>query len=204
MTLKAGLKVTLNSFQGLTNLTNCTCLLRIFPMVKGAFRYFKISHIHLIFYIFLLLGPAFLFGADKPVIKIGDRPPEFFLSDLNGKLVSLHQFKGNVVVLYFWADWCCKDRTLLSDDLFYEKYKGKGVVILAINAGQPKRVVEQFVKERSITYEVLLDLKFTATKQYGVLGLPTIFVLDRDGIVRKRILGQMEIHYLEKTVLELL
>jgi len=173
-------------------------------MGKRASRYFKISHIHLIFYLFLLFSPVILFGADKPAIKIGDRPPEFFLSDLNGKLVSLHQFKGNVVVLYFWADWCCKDRTLLSEDFFYKQYKGKGLIILAINAGQPKRVVEQFVKERSIPYEVLLDLRFTATKQYGVLGLPTIFVLDRDGIVRKRILGQVEIQYLEKTVLELL
>jgi peroxiredoxin len=135
---------------------------------------------------------------------IGDHPPEFILSDLNGKLVSLYQFKGKVVVLYFWADWCCRERTLLTDNQFYQKYKEKGLVILAINSGQPKKVVERFVKERNVAYDVLLDLRFTATKQYGVVSLPMIFVLDRDGIVRNRILGQVEFGYLEKAVLTLL
>jgi len=62
----------------------------------------------------------------------------------------------------------------------------------------------RFVRERNVPYDVLLDLRFTATKQYGVVSLPMIFILDRNGIVRNRTLGQVEIGYLEKAVLNLL
>lgn len=176
-------------------------------MLQMLYNWFRTFYIigNLILCVSLLGGLVFLTGFDKPKpIKIGDQPPEFFLSDLNGNLRGLYQFKGKVVVLYFWADWCCKDRTLLTDNQFYQKYKEKGLVLLAINSGQPKKVVERFVQERKVTYDVLLDLRFTATKQYGVVSLPMIFILDREGIVRNRILGQVEIGYLEKAVLNLL
>jgi len=147
----------------------------------------------------MLVCVIFLIGFDKP-LKIGDKPPEFLLYDLNDKLVSLYQSKGKVVVLYFWADGCCKDRTLLADEDFYKKYKEKGLVILAINSGQPKKVVEKFARERNLPYLVLLDLRFSATKQYGVTALPMIFVLDREGTIRNRVLGQVEFAYLEKVL----
>lgn len=153
--------------------------------------------------IFILFCLIFLFGFDKP-LKVGDKPPEFFLSDLSGKLVSLYQFKGKIVIISFWSDSCHKNGMPLIDDPFYNKYKERGLAILAINAGQPKRVVEAFLQGKNISYPILLDQRFGAVKQYGVTSLPMYFILDREGIVRNRILGEVEIAYLEKILENLL
>ena len=161
---------------------------------------------NLLVFLCLLGTLIFLIGFDKPKpVKIGDRPPEFFLSDLTGNLRSLYQFKGKIVIVYFWNDSCHKDRSPLVDDSFYQKYKEKGLAILAINSGQPRKFVEAFVKNnKNVSYEILLDQRSTAFKQYGVVGLPMYFILDRQGIVRQRILGEISLENLEKLVVSLL
>jgi cytochrome c biogenesis protein CcmG/thiol:disulfide interchange protein DsbE len=149
--------------------------------------------------LFVVVCAIFLVG-----LKVGDKPPEFLLYDLNDKLVSLYQLKGNIVFISFWSDSCHKNGTPLIDDLIYDKYKGRGLAILAINAGQPKKVVEAFLKGKNVSYPILLDQRFGAVKQYGVTSLPMYFILDREGIVRNRILGEVEIAYLEKILENLL
>ena len=139
-------------------------------------------------------------------IKIGDVPPKFALPDLTGnKVVVPDDFKGKVVIIRFWADWCtyCAEE-MPAIDLVYNKYKEKGVVILAVNVGQPKNVAEAFVKNLRISYPVFLDTYSVTAKQYGVVGLPTTFILDRKGVIREKILGEAERDSFEKMVVNLL
>lgn len=139
-------------------------------------------------------------------IKIGDTPPKFTLPDLKGNEVSVpDDFKGKVVIIRFWADWCIHCSVEMpAIDIVYNKYKDRGVIILAVNVGQPKEVAEEFVTNLRISYPVLLDTYSVTAKKYGVVGLPTTFILDRNGVVRKKILGEADKDVFEKTVAELL
>lgn len=166
----------------------------------------KVFSVCLLFSIFCLL--LFISGCkQKQVqIKIGDVPPKFTLPDLKGNKVSVpDDFKGKVVIIRFWADWCtyCAEE-MPAIDVVYNKYKEKGVIIIAVNAGQPKEVAEAFVSSLKISYPVLLDTYSVTAKRYGVVGLPTTFILDRNGVVREKILGETDREAFERMVARLL
>jgi cytochrome c biogenesis protein CcmG, thiol:disulfide interchange protein DsbE len=154
----------------------------------------------------LLLVSAAPAAERGKALRIGERPPEFSLSDLSGRLVSLYQSSGKITVLTFWNDSCHKAGSPLIDEAFYQKFKDRGLAILAINSGQPQRVVEAFLRNNrlKVSYDILLDLRFTATKEYGVMSLPMVFIVDRTGVIRERILGEVDPKYLEKLVESLL
>jgi peroxiredoxin len=137
-------------------------------------------------------------------VPIGQTPPDFSLFDLRGNLKNLHQGSGKVMVLYFWAEGCCKEKNLLILNQIYRRHKEKGFVIWAINAGEPQENVEKFVKRANIIYDVLLDERLAAMNKYGIVTLPTAFILDRKGIVQKQLSGPMKIESLEKAIAGLL
>lgn len=139
-------------------------------------------------------------------LKIGDPAPKFTLSDLKGNEVTVpDDFKDKIVVIRFWADWCtyCAEEMPIIDTI-YNKYKEKGIVVLAVNVGQPREVAEAFVTNIKISYPVLLDTYSVTAKKYGVTGLPTTFILDRNGVIREKILGEAEKTAFEKMIVGLL
>lgn len=139
-------------------------------------------------------------------LKIGDIPPKFSLSDLKGNKVTVpDDFKGRVVIIHFWADWCiyCAEE-MPAIDAVYDKYKEEGVVIVAVNVGQPKEVAEAFINTHKISYPVLLDTYSLTARRYGVVGLPTTFILDRNSVIGNKILGVAEREAFEKMVVSLL
>ncbi|MDX9713836.1 MAG: TlpA disulfide reductase family protein [Dissulfurispiraceae bacterium] len=155
--------------------------------------------------LFIILGISGCKGKHTS-IKIGEPPPQFTLPDTKGQKISLpDSVKGNVVVIRFWADWCtyCA-KEMPAIEVVYQKYKDKGLIILAVNVGQPKEVAEAFTTALKISYPVLLDTYSVAAKRYGVVGLPTMFVIDRNGILREKILGEADREIFEKIVVQLL
>jgi peroxiredoxin len=170
--------------------------MRIFANVK--FRLFSISSI-------FLISAVYTVACEPPTpVQIGQKPPGLSLYDLKGNLRTLQQEQGKVVVLCFWAEGCCGDKNLISLGRVFQTYKDKGFVILAVNAGEPKAQVEKFVRRTNIAYDILLDERFAAMKEYGIATLPMLYILDRQGIVRKKIFGQGSPEYLERAILELL
>lgn len=141
----------------------------------------------------------------KQNLKTGDRAPEFVLYDIHGEQHRLSSYKGNVIVVRFWADWCrsCAEEMPVIESV-YRKYKDQGVVIFAINTGQPKETVKVFISNLNLTYILLLDTDLTAAKEYGVVGLPTTFIIDRNGIVREKILGDTESEAFERMITAIL
>lgn len=146
---------------------------------------------------YLLLATCFLNGCDSKAkqqkVKIGDKAPEFVLYDIEGSQQRLSDHGGRIVVIRFWADWCpsCREEMPMLDRVYREK-RESGLAILAINVKQPKVIAEEFAKNLKLTYPILIDEDARVAKTYGVMGLPTTFVVDKAGIVREKILGELD------------
>jgi len=112
--------------------------------------------------------------------------PNVALPTLQGKPLSLADLKGKVVLVNFWATWClpCHWEMPLMEKL-YQAYRAKGFIIVAISLDQEgAAVVEPFVKEKKLTYPVLLDPSLKGARQFGVRGLPATFLIGRDGFIK--------------------
>lgn len=150
----------------------------------------------------LLLGsavPAFA-GVSRPEIppsagvKVGALAPDIQLVDLNGKTVTLEQFRGKVVMLNFWATWCPPCRTEMpAMQRLNEKMAELDFVMLALNV-EPEgdRTVPAFLKGKPYTFPILLDLGAKAQNRYGVFRFPETFIIGKDGVILNHILGARE------------
>ncbi|MDP3214829.1 MAG: TlpA disulfide reductase family protein, partial [Deltaproteobacteria bacterium] len=136
--------------------------------------------------ILLLILPFSVFaGHSGP--KNGEAMPDVTLTDFHGKPVALSQdFKGKVVLVRFWSLDCsyCDKAMLVSLENFYQKYKDKGFVPVAINTSRVSENDERVKKLEQLTYPMLLDEYGLVAKKFGVIGLPTTFVFDEAGILR--------------------
>jgi thiol-disulfide isomerase/thioredoxin len=117
-------------------------------------------------------------------------PDDFTLASLDGSRRSLTSYKGNVVLLSFWATWCgpCKEE-LPSIQALYDKLSKKGFVVLAVDIGEDKEKVAHFVKNHNLTFPVLLDGDVRVGSSYGASSIPTNYLVDRQGRIIARIVG---------------
>lgn len=144
--------------------------------------------------LFLLALALLLAGCEQNVtaIKTNTPAPAFALDRLDGSGVRFpDQYRGQVVAIRFWADWCpyCRAEMRALEPV-YRQYRDRGLVILAINVLQPPETVRPFVRELGISYDVLLDPQGEVTRDYRVMGLPMTFIVDRQGVIRTRIVGE--------------
>jgi peroxiredoxin len=138
--------------------------------------------------------------------NIGSRAPDFTLTDLDGKKVSLSDYKGTVIIIDFWATWCppCKDSIPFLEGL-HQRYREKGLVILGISFDGDTDTVRNFRKKITMTYPVLMG-DDRLKNDYGLIGIPEMFILDRNGILKHHHLGFDDSlpAQIEKEVMELL
>jgi peroxiredoxin len=103
------------------------------------------------------------------------------LTDLQGKMWSLRELKGKVVLVNFWATWCPPCRKEMPDlNTLYQRFKDQGFVILAISDEEVGKV-KPFIAERNISYPVMLDPGRKVNDLFQVEGIPKSFVYDREG-----------------------
>lgn len=119
-------------------------------------------------------------AADRPSAKDLD----FRLKTVDGRMLGPKDFKGQVVVVDFWATWClpCHVQARVLEPL-HKEYKGKGVQFLAANVGEDEKTVRSFLKDKPFPYPVLLDPEDRVSTQLEVLQLPTLLVIDKTGKV---------------------
>jgi cytochrome c biogenesis protein CcmG/thiol:disulfide interchange protein DsbE len=132
-------------------------------------------------------------GATKAP-RAGDPLHPFSATALTGERIELPAAAaGQVVVLRFWATWCafCKEEMKAIEPIWRER-RDQGIMVLAVNAGQSAADISGFVDALGVTYPVLLDPGAKISRAYGVTGLPMTFFIDRQGIVRHRILGESD------------
>ena len=156
--------------------------------------------------IFALLLTACGDSAPTVNLNIGSIAPTFqtFRSD-GGATHFPAAFFGKPLVIRFWADWCkyCEGEMKAIESV-YQRHKGKGLEVLAINTGQDKATINAFMKKIGASYPALLDENSAIARSYGVVGLPTTFFIDGKGIVRAKIVGEADEATFERQVLELM
>jgi len=133
-----------------------------------------------------ILGMA----ARPPVV--GSPAPEIALKDLQGHEVRLSDLHGKIVLLNFWATWCkpCKEE-MPAMQASYEKLRDQGFVVLAVNELEDVEKVAEHIRTHRHTFLVVMDHDNRVANQYGVVGLPASFLIDRQGIVREHIFGNL-------------
>ena len=142
----------------------------------------------------------------QPGKKVSNPAPDFTLQDLNGNWSSLSEFKGKVVILDFWATWCppCKAEIPHFIEL-YDDYKDKGLEIIGVSLDfNANKILGAFVEENSINYTILIGDRDVTDLYGGIMSIPTTFVIDRDGGIRKKYIGYKEKEVFEEDVKGLL
>ena len=131
--------------------------------------------------------------------------PDFTLQDMSGKKVSLSGLKGSVVLLDFWATWCPPCREAMPDlERLHKTYGGRGLTVLAISMDEGGwDYVKSFMDEHKITFTVLQGTEDVSTK-YQVRMIPAIYLVDKQGIVKKQYLGVGSEEDIEKEIKALL
>jgi peroxiredoxin len=109
-------------------------------------------------------------------------PPPFTGQTTTGQAVSLADFQGRVVLVTFWASWCaeCRPEMPLFERL-QQDFAAQGLTVLGINFREDTQRMQQYARDLGLTFALVLDPQGEISRAYGVIGLPTTFLVGRDG-----------------------
>jgi peroxiredoxin len=130
----------------------------------------------------------------RPRLGKGMSAPNFTLPDLGGKMVSLADYRGKVILLNIWATWCppCVEE-MPSMEKLYRELKDEGFEILAISVDvSGAEVVIPFMKKHKLTFPALTDTNGAIKRLYQTTGVPESFIIDKDGIIAEKVIGPMD------------
>jgi peroxiredoxin len=115
----------------------------------------------------------------------GQPAPDFALKSSTGKNLRLSEYRGDVVMINFWATWCgpCRQEMPLLDQL-YARYHRVGFHLLAVNIDDDSRRAMDMVQELGVSFPVLFDERKDVSKLYDVDAMPVTILIDREGVVR--------------------
>ncbi len=147
--------------------------------------------------------------AAKGIVGVapGYQLPDFSATDLAGQPQSLGQYKGQVLVLHFWASWCpyCRGEIPKLTRLA-EQFGSKGVRVLAISGDEDLELLKAFIADRRLPYPVVADMvsRTPVFDQYGMtwVGIPVTFILAKDGHTAFRLTGTSDIVGAVQTLLK--
>jgi cytochrome c biogenesis protein CcmG, thiol:disulfide interchange protein DsbE len=131
-------------------------------------------------------------GGRIPAPGEGFLAPDFTLQDAQGQTVRLSDLRGRPVLVNLWASWCAPCQAEMPDmQKVYEMYAPRGFTILAVNTTyqDQKSSALDFVAGRGLTFPILFDLDGTVARQYLVRAMPSSFFIDRQGIIRRVVIG---------------
>ncbi len=162
-----------------------------------------------------VLGGAWIFVSKEEVKEsstltlteapiVGHLAPDFTLETAVGESVTLSEFRGQPVVLNFWASWCGPCRVEMP---FFEhaqkKYNGQAAVI-GVNQGESADIVQDFGVRQNISYPLLVDDNNDVNLDYNVNSLPTTIFIDPDGVVQEVVVGIVNQAVLEDRIEEMM
>lgn len=135
--------------------------------------------------------------------KVGQRAPHIELIDLAGNKVQLSDYRGQKVLVNFWATWCPSCQEEMPDmQRFYEDYSDD-VTILGVNLTMAERSIKDvgnFVQEMGVTFPIILDTDREAINAYRVVVYPTTFAIDEDGIIKEVIFGALDYEKMQQAL----
>jgi len=115
----------------------------------------------------------------------GQLAPDFALKSSTGENLRLSEYRGDVVMINFWATWCgpCRQEMPLLDEL-YTRYERVGFNLLGVNIDDDSRRAMQMIEELGVSFPVLFDARKEVSKLYEVDAMPVTVLVDREGNVR--------------------
>jgi cytochrome c biogenesis protein CcmG, thiol:disulfide interchange protein DsbE len=151
-----------------------------------------------------VLGSLIWLNRDRfTPLDVGSRAPDYEATTLGGEPIALSSFRGDVVLLNIWATWCLPCvREMPALQRLHEDLAGDGLRIVAVSVdapagalgvfGQSGGDVAAFRDRFGLTFEILHDPSGRIQSRYQVNGLPTTFIIDREGRIQRRVLGAAE------------
>ena len=144
-----------------------------------------------VFILLLLLTIAGCYSGSRPP-KIGTAAPDFTVQDDEAK-IDLHAYRGQVVVLNFWASYCipciAETRSLVN---MQQQLKSKGVVVLAVSNDKDEDAYRRFAKQYGMNFPTVRDPSERVEHMYGTVMIPETYIIDRNGVLRRKFVSDVE------------
>jgi peroxiredoxin len=124
---------------------------------------------------------------------LGDLVPNFTLRDETGKVVALSEFRGQIVVLNFWATWCppCIEE-MPSLNKFAERYQGKGIQVIGLSVDENADAYADFLASNQIKFLTLRDPAHNTSDTYGTFRFPETYIISREGRLLRKVIGAID------------
>lgn len=152
-------------------------------------------------FVLVIAAPA----AETPSALLHNPAPEFVRTDLQRLRIDLRAYRGQVVLLTFWATWCAPCQTEIPRFVEWQRTLGpRGFQVVAISMDDDAPPVLRLIQKRNVNYPVVMGDTKLAELYGGVLGLPVTFLIDRRGMVAARFQGESNLEAMRKRVEELL
>lgn len=156
----------------------------------------------------LLIGAALALAlpgstlANSTTVRAGVEAPDFALRSSSGQNLRLSEYRGQVVMINFWATWCgpCRQEMPKLDEIF-ARYEPAGFALLGVNIDEDSAQAQRLADELGVTFPLLFDDEQSVSRLYDVQAMPMTVMVDRDGEVRSVHYGYrpgMEQRYLDE------
>jgi len=146
-------------------------------------------------------------SSSAPVgLQVGDAAPNFTLTTLNGKQVSLSDFRGKPVMLNFWyaaCPGCLQEIPGMQRYYAAQQAAGKHFVILGVNSVDDVQTAQQLAQQSGLTYTLVMDQNQQVATLYNLTATPTSYFIDTHGIIRSMVVGPVDDATLQQKVAEI-
>ncbi|WP_455198352.1 TlpA family protein disulfide reductase [Kaarinaea lacus] len=135
--------------------------------------------------IFLAPLLLFLLVPLSNAVEVSGPAPDFTLKSRSGENLKLSEYRGDVVMINFWASWCgpCRQEMPLLEEI-YQKYSDLGFELLAVNVEEDSSKADDLLRDVRVTFPILFDNTNKVSKLYKVVAMPSTVIVDRDGNIR--------------------
>jgi peroxiredoxin len=133
----------------------------------------------------IALGASLALPLSTHAVDLKEDAPDFTLKSLEGSNLRLEEYRGQVVLINFWASWCgpCRQEMPLLDRL-HHRYEDTGFAVLGVNVEGEVEPAQEIVDKTNVTFPILIDDGQKVSDMYNLQAMPTTVVVDRDGVVR--------------------
>ena len=133
---------------------------------------------------------ALFISVNVDAVGLQDEAPDFTLKSLEGSNLRLEEYRGQVVLINFWASWCgpCRQEMPLLDRL-HHRYEDTGFAVLGVNVEGEVEPAQEIIDKTNVTFPILIDDGQKVSELYNLQAMPSTVVVDRDGVVRYIHLG---------------
>ena len=134
---------------------------------------------------FVVCGLLLSLSAQASSVKLSSEAPDFTLKSLTGGNMRLEEYRGQVVLINFWASWCgpCRQEMPILDRL-HHRYEDTGFAVLGVNVEGKVAPAQEIVDKTNVTFPILIDEGQAVSEMYDLEAMPSTVVVDRDGVVR--------------------